>query len=139
MYSHILLAADGSDNAVRAAREAGKLASAVPGAAVEVLFVIDPAKIKEEVLHSQNHDEIEFRRKQKMVPIQEELAAHHADYRITVINGDPGPTIVEYAKAHSADLIVIGSRGLNSLQEFVLGSVSHKVAKRAHCPVMIVK
>ncbi|MGB8270820.1 MAG: universal stress protein, partial [Priestia megaterium] len=37
------------------------------------------------------------------------------------------------------NLVVIGSRGLNSLQEMVLGSVSHKVAKRVHCPVMIIK
>ncbi|MGM0899696.1 MAG: universal stress protein [Bacillota bacterium] len=37
------------------------------------------------------------------------------------------------------DLIIIGSRGLNALQSMVLGSVSHKVMKRASCPVMIVK
>jgi len=33
----------------------------------------------------------------------------------------------------------VGSRGLNSLQEMVLGSVSHKIAKRVQCPVLIVK
>ncbi|EGR8654283.1 universal stress protein, partial [Listeria monocytogenes] len=33
----------------------------------------------------------------------------------------------------------IGSRGLNSLQEMVLGSVSHKVMKRVNCPALIVK
>ena len=37
------------------------------------------------------------------------------------------------------DLVIIGSRGLNSLQEMVLGSVSHKVVKRVKCPVHIVK
>lgn len=37
------------------------------------------------------------------------------------------------------DLLVIGSRGLNTLQEMVLGSVSHKVVKRADCPVLVVK
>ncbi|MDU6961556.1 MAG: universal stress protein, partial [Staphylococcus sp.] len=35
--------------------------------------------------------------------------------------------------------IVLGTRGLNSLQEMVLGSVSHKVAKRSEIPVVIVK
>jgi nucleotide-binding universal stress UspA family protein len=35
--------------------------------------------------------------------------------------------------------VVIGSRGLNSFQEMVLGSVSQKVAKRVNAPVMIVK
>ncbi|MBW9235102.1 universal stress protein, partial [Leptospira santarosai] len=33
----------------------------------------------------------------------------------------------------------IGSRGLNTLQEMVLGSVSHKVAKRVHSPVLLIK
>ncbi|WP_370876089.1 universal stress protein [Evansella vedderi] len=37
------------------------------------------------------------------------------------------------------DLVVIGSRWLNKLREMVLGRVSHKVAKRVACPVMIVK
>ncbi|WP_430183435.1 universal stress protein [Paenibacillus lautus] len=39
----------------------------------------------------------------------------------------------------NVDLIIKGSRCLNSFQEFVLGSVSHKVVKRAQCPVMVVK
>ena len=37
------------------------------------------------------------------------------------------------------DLVVIGSRGLNALQEFAIGSVSHKVLKHVKCPVLIVK
>ncbi|MGN7308692.1 universal stress protein, partial [Bacillus subtilis] len=49
------------------------------------------------------------------------------------------PEIVKYANENKVDLIVLVSRCLNALQELVLGSVSHKVAKRAHCPVMIVK
>lgn len=35
--------------------------------------------------------------------------------------------------------VLVGSRGLNSVQEMVLGSVSHKIAKRVQCPVLIVK
>lgn len=35
--------------------------------------------------------------------------------------------------------VLVGSRGLNLLQEMVLGSVSHKVMKRVHCPALIVK
>ncbi|WP_256592904.1 universal stress protein [Pseudomonas sp. 2822-17] len=37
------------------------------------------------------------------------------------------------------DIVIIGSRGLNPFQEMVLGSVSHKIAKRVECPVLIVK
>lgn len=139
MYQHILLAADGSNNAIRAAKEAAYIASLIPDAEVEILFVVDLSKVKDEVLHSQNHEEIELKRKQKLMPVQQELTEKHAKYRVTFVNGDPGPTIVDYANKNSVDLLIIGSRGLNSLQEFVLGSVSHKVVKRAHCPVMIVK
>lgn len=139
MYQQILLAADGSNNSVRAANEAVKLASLVKGATVEVLYAIDPSKVKEEVLHSQNHEEIEFKRKQKLLPIAKELEKNNVNYQVTIVIGDPGPTIVEHSKKKKVDLLIIGSRGLNSLQEFVLGSVSHKVVKRAQCPVMVVK
>lgn len=139
MYQHILLAADGSKNAIRAAKEAAYIASLIPDAEVEILFVVDLSKVKEEVLHSQNHEEIEMKRKQKLMPVQQELTEKNVNYRVTFVNGDPGPTIVDYANKNSVDLLIIGSRGLNALQEFVLGSVSHKVVKRAHCPVMIVK
>ncbi len=139
MYSHLLLAADGSSNATRAAIAAANLISAMPECRVEVLYVIDPAKVKDEVLHAQNHEEIEYNRRQKLMPVQEELKKRHITYHITMINGEPGSAIVEYADQHEVDLIVIGSRGLNTLREFVLGSVSHNVVKRAHCPVMIIK
>ncbi|NUU74320.1 universal stress protein [Paenibacillus xylanilyticus] len=139
MYQHILLAADGSNNAIRAAKEAAYIASLIPDAEVEILFVVDLSKVKNEVLHSQNHEDIELKRKQKLIPVQQELTEKNVKYRVTFVNGDPGPTIVDYANKNRVDLLIIGSRGLNSLQEFVLGSVSHKVVKRAHCPVMIVK
>ncbi|WIM41084.1 universal stress protein [Paenibacillus sp. PK4536] len=139
MYKHILLAADGSDNAIRAANEVVKLVSSMSDVTVQILFVVDPSKVKEEVLHSQNHEDIEFKRKQRLLPIQEPFENAHISYRLTITNGDPGSTIVEYAEQHQIELIVIGSRGLNTLQELVLGSVSHKVVKRAHCPVLIVK
>lgn len=139
MYNHILLAADGSDNSIRAAKELVKLASTMTDVRIEILFVVDPSKVKEEVLHSQNHEDIEFKRKQKLFPVQELFEKAHISYHITIENGDPGSTIVEYAKKHCIELIVIGSRGLNALQELVLGSVSHKVIKQAYCPVVIVK
>lgn len=139
MYQHILLAADGSKNSIRAASEAAKLASLVEGSTVEVLFVVDPSKVKEEVLHSQNHEEIEYKRNQKLMPVTGELTSKNVNHHVTIIMGDPGPTIVEYSKKKNVDLIIIGSRGLNSLQEFVLGSVSHKVVKRAQCRVTVVK
>lgn len=140
MYQHILLAADGSKNSIRAAQEAAKIASLLtPDSIVEILFVADMSKIKSEVLHSHDHEEIELKRNQKLIPIREQLSAKNVNHRIKIITGDPGPAIVEYANNAKVDLVVIGSRGLSTFQEFVLGSVSHKVVKRVRCPVIVVK
>ncbi|PZM66022.1 universal stress protein [Paenibacillus dendritiformis] len=139
MYQRILLAADGSKNSIRAAQEAAKIASLAPESFVEILFIADLSKIKNEVLHSQDHEEIELKRQQKLIPVAEQLSAKNVKHETKIITGDPGPAIVEYANNEKVDLVIIGSRGLNTFQEFVLGSVSHKVVKRVQCPVMVVK
>ncbi|MFC7363314.1 universal stress protein [Nocardioides astragali] len=38
-----------------------------------------------------------------------------------------------------ASLLVVGSRGLNAFSGMLLGSVSHEVLHRAHCPVAVVR
>jgi len=52
--------------------------------------------------------------------------------------GQPARGIVAFAEEHEADLIVVGSRGLGSVEGFLLGSVSHKVTGLAECPVLVV-
>jgi nucleotide-binding universal stress UspA family protein len=53
--------------------------------------------------------------------------------------GRPPDEIVKTAKEGNYDIIVIGSRGLGGIKEFLLGSVSDRVADEAACPVLIVK
>jgi nucleotide-binding universal stress UspA family protein len=56
-----------------------------------------------------------------------------------VAEGDPAAHILDCAKREKADMIVMGKRGLGSLQELFIGSVSHKVGNLAACPCMTVK
>lgn len=139
MYNHILLAVDGSEHSLRATQEAKKIASLVDQCTVEIVFVADFSKTKNEILHSQGQEELELSRRKKILPVEEILKSKDITYEIKILHGEPGPTIIEYVNKGKIDLVVIGSRGLNTLQEMVLGSVSHKVVKRVDCPVLIVK
>jgi nucleotide-binding universal stress UspA family protein len=56
-----------------------------------------------------------------------------------LLTGRPADKIIETAKEENFDLIVIGSRGLGGIKQFLLGSVSDRVADEAPIPVLIIK
>lgn len=140
MYDKILLAADGSEHSIRAAQQAVGLAKLYSEAAVTIVYVIDSKASKHEVLHNMNTETLALQRKAKVEKISQMAKEAGIKHEVEFLRGEaPGPVIVEYANKNHFDLVVVGSRGLNALQEFVLGSVSHKIAKRVNCPVLIVK
>ena len=53
--------------------------------------------------------------------------------------GYPGRNICEEAQTCSAELILVGSRGLTGVKEMLLGSVSNYVTHHAPCSVLIVR
>ena len=138
MFKNILLATDGSEHSLRAGEKAIALAGCHEGSKIDIVYVIDGKQSKEDVLESWGFDAGD-KRKQKLQMLEQKAKHQGVLYEIIFLHGEPGPSIVEYANKHEFDAVVIGSRGLNTFQEMVLGSVSHKVAKRAKCPVMIVK
>jgi nucleotide-binding universal stress UspA family protein len=54
----------------------------------------------------------------------------------TLVNGDAAQALLDAAK--TADLLVVGSRGLGAGGDAALGSVSHGVIGDAPCPVVVV-
>ena len=56
-----------------------------------------------------------------------------------IIPGAPSQVIVDEAQDWGADLVVMGSRGLNAWNRLLLGSVSSAVVHHAKCSVEIVR
>lgn len=65
------------------------------------------------------------------------LSEHGIDAETIEGQGDPGAVIVDAAKG--ADLVIVGSRGLNTVQRILMRSVSSKVVHRASCDVLVVR
>lgn len=85
----------------------------------------------------------ENEQRSKLAPALDEAAAvlrsHARAINLVTTKGIPAGMILEEARAHDADLIVVGARGLGTLQRITLGSVSESVLRHAKCPVLVVR
>ncbi|MFD2630127.1 universal stress protein [Oceanobacillus kapialis] len=138
MFKKILLAVDGSEHSLRSANYAIQLAEKFDGI-IHVVYVVDGNTAKSDVLHAPDKFALEKKRNDKLKAVKALLNETDIEHEIKILHGEAGPTIVDYANSNAMEGVVVGSRGLNNLQTFILGSVSHKVAKRVDCPVLIVK
>ncbi len=53
--------------------------------------------------------------------------------------GRPAEEILKLCGEVGAELVFVGSHGLTGLERLVLGSVSERIVREAHCPVMVVR
>lgn len=67
--------------------------------------------------------------------LQREQIAHE----IEVLEGGAAEAILNAARTHRCQVIVMGSRGRGRLETMLLGSVSQRVVQEAPCPVLIVR
>lgn len=61
------------------------------------------------------------------------------DVKTVAVEGKAVDVLVHAVAEHRADLLIVGSRGLNTLTGRLLGSVPADVARNAGCDVLIVR
>lgn len=59
--------------------------------------------------------------------------------RAVITSTAPVIGIVDYAKTHGIDLIVMGTHGRGALAHFMMGSIAERVVRVAPCPVLTVR
>ncbi|WP_017756206.1 universal stress protein [Calidifontibacillus oryziterrae] len=142
-YSRILVAHDGSELSEKALDMAITLAKQDERIELFVVAVSNPpsaASMGSYGIYSQELiDELRKNTEKLLQGAMEKMKDLPNKATTVVLEGNPGRMIIEYAKNSNCDLIVMGSRGLNAFAELFLGSTSHFVVQRAHCPVFIVK
>ncbi len=135
----IVLATDGSEHSQKAANKVVSLVGNQESYQLTVLHVIDYDASKHDVIAGLDAFSIKADRERKLLPVTDILVNEGLQYDLKIVKGEPSQTIIDTAQELNADVIVIGSRGLNALQELVLGSVSHQIVQKSDRPVLIVK
>ena len=141
----ILLATDGSEEASLAARTAADIAAKTESELhiVHVRSVpvyIDRGSEVLRVAHGAPEETVR-REAQGVLDAQAEQieAAGGKVTRTHVKLGRPDEEIVILADEIDAGLVMMGSRGLSRIRQLLLGSVSDRVVRHAHCPVIVVR
>ena len=55
------------------------------------------------------------------------------------VPGDPVDVLVDLIGKHSADLIIVGSRGVTGLERVLVGSTSERIVREAGCTVEVAR
>lgn len=134
--SKMLVGVDGSENALRATRLAADLASKLD-ASVTLLNVISPSESALFMGKYSRPLEEETMGEERLHSAVEILEAASVRFDRKVEFGIPAEVILETAK-DGYDLIIVGSRGLTGLEQFLMGSVSTKVVHHSKVPTLVV-
>ncbi len=131
----VVVGYDGSDSAKRALQRVADFAADADR--VLVVAAAEP-HARTGIVKGAHLDPSEIEQRQgDLEEANQFLAERGIEAETTEAQGDPGAVIVEAAK--DADLVVVGSRGLNPVERLLLGSVSSKVVHRAPCDVLVVR
>ena len=144
---NILVGIDGSEHADRALDFALELADKCK-TSITILSVVPSFNIpipikneKTEVLRTRVTHELRESHKKVLSEAIKKAKKIKPNLNITtrLEEGQSADKIIDIAKKGNYYMIVMGRRGLGSVETLFLGSVSHKVATKAECPVLIVK
>ena len=131
----IVVGYDGSDHSKRALERAAAMAG--DG---DQIVVVASAEARVDAVTTEgghmNPSEIEGRRR-ALEETRTSLSERGIDAETILGQGDPGSVIVNAAK--DADLVIFGTRGLNTVQRLLMGSISSKVVHRAPSDVLVVR
>jgi nucleotide-binding universal stress UspA family protein len=71
--------------------------------------------------------------------LSELMADHDVDWEPLISVGNPGYEIARLAQEMGADLTVAASHGRSGLKRFILGSVTERLMRTLHCPLLVVR
>ena len=135
MYDTILLPFDGSEGAAAVLHHAGELAHWAD-ATIQILYVADTTRDSVTVVEGETVDVLERKGEDVVAEAAKTLDTLGVSSETDVVQGNPAPTIVDYAERYDQDLVVMPTHGREGVSRYLLGSVSEKVVRLSTGPVL---
>ena len=109
------------------------------GTVVIVLNAISEQDAQASIKAGVHLNKLTGRTKQAIGKTRKVLEDYGIDYDQIIVRGNAKEELLKHANSGKYEIVVLSNRKAEDKKKFVLGSVSHKVAKRATTPVLIVK
>lgn len=158
MHKNIMVSYDGSKESIHALKEAQEILATSPQMKLYIVQVASDAEIEAPIdmgwygtmteyqtvdpaVLAKLHDRFMERMTQQLHDELDKAVAdipNPVEMQVTVQTVSVSDSLLDFAKHHDIDLIVMGCRGLGAIRG-VLGSVSYAVLRSAEVPVLIVK
>ena len=147
MFKTIVVGTDGSDTAARAVQMAGELAAATDEAVLHIVSVgkgvsrtaaalAETSMVGSGALAAEGDDDAIKGREEVLQRAADSVARTASRIETHARVGNPADVLCDVAEKVSADLIVVGNRGMRGGRR-VLGSVPNSVSHRAPCSLLI--
>jgi nucleotide-binding universal stress UspA family protein len=144
MFERIVVGTDGSASAGRAVEQAAALVRA-GGGRLHVVSAYQAPGFMPDVAWTGMSAGVDTAALAKEIHCQAEALLDHVGRSVDlpgrvelhVREGDAADVLLNVADDVSADLIVVGNRGMSGGRRFLLGSVPNRVAHHATCNVLI--
>ncbi len=144
----MLVCTDGSEQSLKAVREAARIAENLKEVEVTVLTIHETwhtpmhglygESIPEEV--QTRYEGLRAKGREEILEAAVKIFKEKGIEPTTLIRkGHPSDAIIQLATEQESDFIVLGSRGLGGVKRIILGSVSNAVAQQAKSNVLIIK
>ena len=139
MFRTIVVGTDGSSTADIAVARGAELARLTGGKLhIVSAYTPTPARVVGEKAAGEYSIGPDFKVDAVLAGTISNLKAEGIDISTHGPKGDPADAIIEIAVREGADLIVLGSKGMQGARR-VLGSIPNKVSHRAPCDLLIVQ
>jgi nucleotide-binding universal stress UspA family protein len=76
---------------------------------------------------------------QRLAQTKSEVEQLGVRVRSELLEGAPYRVVLDWAKEYGADLIVVGTHGHTGFTHALLGSVTERIVRMAHCPVLTIR